>query len=235
MKSLITVLYFTLMLFLVAFLFRDLGYKYDEALFISATFLPTIVLAHQLSNGFRFKKNENIFALISFIIGVFILQLLLITLANYILGKFFYLFGYLEANEDEMPDITINPIWIFMVFMLYYLPYRFIIERIFKNSDEIRKVEFVPNRKRITLFVSDIIYVESCDTEVWLYTKEDKFKSKTNISSWERELGESFVRVHRSYLVNKNSVCSLETAQLTLNDGREIPISRSYKDRIFNK
>ncbi len=228
MKSFFIALYFTAMLFIVAFLIADFGYAYPDALFVSSTYLPTIVLAHALTRNIKFRGGVQIFGALLATFGIFILQLLLITLANYAMHRLSY--------EITMPKIVINPILVFMIFMLYYLPYRLIILRLFKESraeHEERRMEFVSNRKRINLYVRDILYVESCDTEVWIHTLAgESHRSRTNISSWQRELGDDFLRIHRSYLINLNSLQSIENSTVRLSTGLQLEVSRSYRGAV---
>ncbi len=228
MKPLVVTSYFAVMLFVVAFLVTDFGYSYPDALFISSTYLPTIVLAHTLTGGFKFNGGTNIVGAILAIIGIFILQLLLIALANYALQRLSY--------EVNVPEIAINPILIFLIFMLYYLPYRLIIDKLFTQSQSERQqrtVEFISNRKRITISIQDILYVESCDTEVWLHTTGgESHRSRTNISGWQRELGDNFLRIHRSYLVNGDSIDSAQREEVTLKGGAKLPVSRSYQQSV---
>lgn len=228
MKSIITTLYFAIMLFIVAYLIVDFGYTFLDALFISSTYLPTIVLVHYLTNGFRFKSKINIVSALLAIIGIFILQLLLITLANYALTGLSY--------DIMMPEIVINPILIFLIFILYYLPYRLIVDRSFKESkyeQEERKIEFISNRKRINLYIRDVLFIESCDTEVFLHTtRGESYRSRTNISTWQKELGVSFIRIHRSYIINKNYIDHTSKEEVTLMGGVKLSISRSYQQSV---
>lgn len=228
MKIVITTLYFTVMAFVVASLIADLGYTYPDALFVSTTYLPSIVLAHKLSNGFRSKANANPVGAISLIVAIFILQLLFITLANYAIDKLSY--------QITMPDIVINPVLVFLIFMLYYLPYRILVVRLFKEDRAeagSRQIDFVSNRRRVTLAVRDILYVESRDTEVWLHTiGGESFRSKTNISGWERELEGDFLRIHRSYIVNIAHTKRVDDTSVELVTGVQLDVSRSYRSKL---
>lgn len=217
------------MMFIVALLISDLGYTYLDALFIASTYLPTLVLVHTLTDGLKIRRRIDIITAPLAVIALFILQLLLITLANYSLRRLSY--------QITMPEIVINPILVFMISMLYYLPYRLIIGRFFKESKadrEQRVVEFVSNRKRVKRQVAEILYIESCDTEVRLHTTDgESYRNRTNISNWQRELGDDFVRIHRSYLVNGDFIDRVNREQMTLKGSDvTLPISRSYQSEI---
>jgi DNA-binding LytR/AlgR family response regulator len=81
--------------------------------------------------------------------------------------------------------------------------------------------------------LSEIIYVESRDTEVWVYATEGRhYRNKTGISQWENLLGEDFIRVHRSFVVMKESIQDTLSVSLTLEDGTSIPVSRKYREAV---
>lgn len=85
----------------------------------------------------------------------------------------------------------------------------------------------------------DMLYIES-DSEYVNYHFEDgkKIMANQSLSKLLNELPSQFIRVHRSYIVNKNKVTSLKGRSLMLSN-TEIPVSDSYfetvKDTVFNK
>ena len=89
---------------------------------------------------------------------------------------------------------------------------------------------FYSDRKSVTLPVNDIAYIESNDTEVHIVTLDgESYRNKTGIAQWENLLGEPFLRIHRSYLVNIDQA-SLSSPDSVLIPGKELPVSRKYKD-----
>lgn len=85
----------------------------------------------------------------------------------------------------------------------------------------------------------DILYIES-DSEYVNYHFQDgkKIMANQSLSKLLNELPSQFIRVHRSYIVNKNKVTSLKGRSLMLSN-TEIPVSDSYfeavKNTVFNK
>jgi DNA-binding LytR/AlgR family response regulator len=84
----------------------------------------------------------------------------------------------------------------------------------------------------VTLRQAEIAYVESNDTEVRIVTASgDTYRNKTGISQWENLLGDGFLRIHRSYLVN--TALSVLGAQDTVSiNGTSLPVSRKYKENV---
>lgn len=101
----------------------------------------------------------------------------------------------------------------------------------------------VPQTKRLTLEVderiyllpfSDILYCEVQGKETTVYTKTAHYTSHTSLSAIEKVLTtESFLKVHRSYLINTQAIKEIQpwfnqTYQVTMINGGKVPVSRSY-------
>ncbi len=78
----------------------------------------------------------------------------------------------------------------------------------------------------------DILYVESDNDYVIFYTSDKKIMSHQTLKSLEQKLPFSiFMRVHRSYIVNKQKVSALKGRDLLISDAK-IPVSDSYYDAV---
>lgn len=95
-------------------------------------------------------------------------------------------------------------------------------------------ITFNSEYRKITLTSTEIRYIESRDTEVWIYATEDRiFRNRTGITQWENLLGENFVRVHRSYLVRRDIILNVESEHVILNDDTEIPVSKTFRKNLL--
>ncbi|MGL4773928.1 MAG: LytR/AlgR family response regulator transcription factor [Clostridium sp.] len=83
--------------------------------------------------------------------------------------------------------------------------------------------------------LNEVIYVESSNKEVYLKyrDREDIFKMK--LDEVEEIFNRSFIRVHKSYLVNLNYINELNGNKVILESGQQIPVSRSFKDNAFER
>ncbi len=230
MKIYIAPILSLVMMFAVAFLISDLGYSYISALFISSTFLPTVLLSYILLKNFKLSKDlSSVVGFISMIAGLYLLQLLFLALSNYTLHR-------IEYERVNVPELLTNPIFITIIFALYSLPLltlRFIKKG--AKDEEGRTVEFTSNRKRVKLLISEITYVESRDTEVFLHCiGGEELASRTNITSWSEELGKGFVRIHRAFLVNSRHIQHVTQSEVILFSGERLSISRTYRQRVEN-
>ncbi len=78
----------------------------------------------------------------------------------------------------------------------------------------------------------DIIYIES-DSEYVNYHLENgkKIMANQSLGKLESILPNSFLRVHRSYIVNKEKVTGLKNRELLLSN-KKIPVSDSYYNNV---
>ena len=91
------------------------------------------------------------------------------------------------------------------------------------------------NKKMIKVIFDDIIYVESKREYVSLICNSNKVLLKMSISEIETMLPtNNFIRIHRSYIVNKNKVNTYAMAEIEVNN-IILPIGITYKDDVLLK
>lgn len=84
------------------------------------------------------------------------------------------------------------------------------------------------NRKQILIPLQRILFIESLGDYVQLHTKEEKHMTKEKISELDRRLPDSFIRSHRSFIVNKDHVSQYNKEEIII-EGKIIPIGRKYR------
>jgi len=90
------------------------------------------------------------------------------------------------------------------------------------------------NKKHIKVEFEQILYVESIKDYVRIHTSEKSITTKDKISDFEKKLPPTFLRVHRSFIVNTNKITAFTKQDVEINE-REIPIGRSYKEAILKR
>ena len=87
--------------------------------------------------------------------------------------------------------------------------------------------------KVFRIFYRDISYVESMKEYVAYHTPAGRTLSLGSLKNLEKELpADQFMRVHKSYIVNKQMVSTLEGNQLHVGKVK-IPIGASYRERVL--
>lgn len=75
--------------------------------------------------------------------------------------------------------------------------------------------------------VEEIQYVEAFSHRISVVTTKGIYELRKPLSEMETLLGEGFVRCHRSYLLGLHFVAGLSKTKVTLDNGTELPLSRS--------
>lgn len=79
---------------------------------------------------------------------------------------------------------------------------------------------------------TDIRYIESDSEYVTFYTKDRKIMSHQSLKALEQELpSDTFMRVHRSFIINKQHVSALKGRELSVGEVK-IPVSNTYYDQV---
>jgi len=78
---------------------------------------------------------------------------------------------------------------------------------------------------------NDILYIKSDDVYVDIHTHNGIVVQRKLLKEIAEELPENFVRVHRSYIVNKHYIEHRSSRELIVR-GEEIPLSRMYKQNL---
>ena len=83
----------------------------------------------------------------------------------------------------------------------------------------------------VPICLSGILFIEAYEHKNTIHTDSHDYHIYEYMDSLERRLsGYGFVRAHRSYIVNPKRVANINNYMITLDDGREIPVSKArYK------
>jgi len=93
-----------------------------------------------------------------------------------------------------------------------------------------RTITFPKTGGDIKINADDILYAEVLSHTVILNLVKGKEEFQMRISDMENLLGEGFFKCHRSYIVSMKYVKRVTKTAMVLNDGQEIPLSRSLYD-----
>ncbi len=90
----------------------------------------------------------------------------------------------------------------------------------------------------VKLKLKDIIYIEALENYVTLTTHDDKFTIHFTMKAIENQLPSGiFIRVHRSYIINKSMIQTIKENSLDLIVGdtlKSIPVGKSFRDTLLN-
>jgi DNA-binding LytR/AlgR family response regulator len=90
------------------------------------------------------------------------------------------------------------------------------------------------NKRVIKVNLTDILYVEGLSEYVQIYTRKRKIITKTSMTNMEEKLpSESFLRIHKSFIVSQSKIEAFTAHSIEV-PGKELPIGRSYKNRVID-
>ena len=230
MKRLLVISYWVLSVLLVSLIVTSLGYGFLEALLIGTMFLPGALAARYFFPKVDFKdRKTGIRDTVFIVLGILIAEMLLFVIAEYYID-------YLRQNWlTPPPQILTNPIFITLILTILATGCYFFESWLDKKRPTPpAPIKFTSERKPVTLSLDEILYVESNDDVTIVYATEGRcYRNITPISRWEAILKPHFLRIHRSYLVNRTAVTGVDVDLLYIGE-TQLPISRKYREEVLS-
>lgn len=88
------------------------------------------------------------------------------------------------------------------------------------------------NKKKIKIFLSDILYIESKKEYINIVTAASSYITKFSLTDMEAQLPKDrFLRIHRSFIANREKINAFTSVAAELG-GKSLPIGRSYRDLV---
>ncbi|MBB2144396.1 response regulator [Pedobacter sp. LMG 31464] len=99
------------------------------------------------------------------------------------------------------------------------------------SDDE--QISIKSDKKHVLIKLSDIYYLESLGNYVKVWTDLNFLLTPRTLSSFEEQLpSEFFIRIHKSFILNKKFVHYMEGNTIYLKNNQQIPIGKNYKPII---
>ena len=103
---------------------------------------------------------------------------------------------------------------------------------VMSESGERSYIFFNVGKKKVKIFLDEILYIESLKEYVRIFTKTKSILTKFQLGQIENLLAKNnFIRVHRSFIVAKDKIDAFTAADIEIN-GKQIPVGRSYKELV---
>lgn len=143
----------------------------------------------------------------------------------------------IDSFELEVLDYLLKPI-AFERFLKACMRYK----RLFfqeKEAPEVKKAEteFLyakTNRKVAKIRISDILYIEGMSNYVKVVCTEQTFIIYSSMSAILQELPAYFLRIHKSYIVNKHKVTFFSKEHVEISEV-QLPIGKTYQQAVEKK
>lgn len=143
----------------------------------------------------------------------------------------------LESYEFDVVDYLLKPVT-FERFMIAIEKARRRLEQTAQNA--IRHPEapehiFIKTEYRIQkIDLADIFYIEALRDYIAIHTPGGKVLSLESLRNMEEMLPPNFIRIHKSYIINKNKIEFLERGKVVINK-QYLPVGETYRDKFLVK
>lgn len=247
MKTYFHALFWVGVLILLSLIFKPYYSSFSESFYFVAMLLPVAVVTCYFFNlylvpEFLFKRRYWKFTLYTFymlIISLY-LEMLVILVSFMFLAKYSY--GNMSPVSSDVFVLTVTLYFIVLLFSFITL-----IRNVFHKEKEIVELELEKKksepgsfsirseRQMKTLQFDHILFIESLGDYVKIHLSDGQsLSTRERISKLEEILPDTFVRVHRSFIVHKFNVESFSRESVTVGD-QTIPISRKYRDEAWER
>ncbi|MEN8229742.1 MAG: LytTR family DNA-binding domain-containing protein [Bacteroidota bacterium] len=220
---------------------------YVEAFYYVSLLLPVVIGTSYFFNYFLvprylFTRKFRQFGLYSFY--MFVVSLCLELLASVIAMLVIVHFGINRTGPLVTDVFTLAVILYFIVLFksfILLIKHYFVDQRTIQELEakqlQLEKGYFTvrSNRKTSKIAYDELLFIESLADYIELHLADGiTISTKEKISHIEQELPGSFLRIHRSFIVNTTKVSSFSRESVLIGE-KELPISRSYKKVVVAK
>ncbi len=105
----------------------------------------------------------------------------------------------------------------------------------FSSSSSVQDDAFIyvkENKRVVKVLLNEILYIEGLSEYVKIHTVDKKIVTKTSMSGMEDKLPDTdFLRIHKSYIVSLRKIQAFTATSIEIG-GKELPVGRSYKNRV---
>ncbi|MDF1695223.1 MAG: LytTR family DNA-binding domain-containing protein [Saprospiraceae bacterium] len=84
----------------------------------------------------------------------------------------------------------------------------------------------------IKVFLEDILFIKSDNDYTEVYIDDKKLISAESLKQWLDDFPHILLRIHKSYLVNKDKIQQISSTHVIIDGNHEIPIGRAYKEQV---
>ena len=215
-----------------------------EAFYYVSLLMPVIIGTSYFFNyflvpRFLFKRKFFLFGLYSVYMMVVSVCLEMLAAISALL-----LIVYYGINENAVLFTDIFTMAGILYFIVLVTSFILLIRHYFMDQRAINSLEVKQaridqgyftvrsNRQTSRISYDDLVYLESLGDYIEFHLDNGrKISSLEKISHMENKLPDGFLRIHRSFIVNRSKISAFAMDHVMMGD-KELPISRSYKQKV---
>jgi two-component system, LytTR family, response regulator LytT len=157
-----------------------------------------------------------------------------------------FIISFMYLANFEMDQMALNSrdtmlMAVVLYMVVFFGSFLIMVQQLFESHRELEDLktekkkmenpflELTSNRKLVRIPYENIIYIESLADYITLHsTDKRQITSKEKISVLEEKLPDFFIRIHRSFIVNRKKVTGFSNNEVEVG-AMVLPIGRSYK------
>lgn len=233
-------------IFALLVLIRAFGFSWEDKVnafyFVGMIFLIVIGTSYffnyVLVPKFYYTKRYGRFAFYTFCMAIisFYLEMLVLLFSYIYLADL----NYLGLDSDAAQPMLLAIVLYFLVLVGGFLlmitqinENRQVIQQLVDEKEKMNKsfLEIMSNRKICKIPCEEIIYIESLSNYVKIITINKEISSKEKISRLSEKLPDSFLRIHRSFIINTERIKERSLDEVLVEDVR-LNIGRTYRKEV---
>jgi hypothetical protein len=227
-------------------LFSNWFSGHAEAFYFVSLLLPVVMATSYFFNYFLVPRYLFTRKFRQF--GIYSLYMLVVSLCLELLASVtaMLLIVYMGVNQAGPLVTDVFTLAMILYFVVLIKSFILLIKHYFMDQTAIGELEeqqlklqkgyltIRSNRKTSRISYDDLLYIESLADYIKIHRESgQEVISKEKISHIEKELPDSFIRIHRSFIVNRSKVTSFTRENITLRE-LELPIGRTYKNEVVD-
>lgn len=220
---------------------------YIEAFYYVSLLLPVVIATSYFFNYFLVPRY--LFQRKFFLFGLYSFYLLIVSLCLELVASVVAMLLIIQFGINRTgPLVTdVFTLALILYFIVLFKSFILLIKHYFVDQGAISRLEeqqskmekgFITvrsNRKTSRIEYDALLYIESMADYIAIHRIDgEEVISKEKISHMEHRLPESFLRIHRSFIVNVSKITSFSREKVVVGE-IELPVSRTYRSEVVSK
>ena len=219
--------------------------NYGDAFYFVTFLLPVAMCTSYFFNYYlvpNYLLKKRIFKFAAYVLYTIVfsllLQMVVITTSFIVIANYNY--GNLKPLMSNIfvLFIAVYVLVLLKAFVLLYLHIQNSDLEIAELQENVAQLEtdsitVRSNRSFEHLLLKDILYLESFGDYVKIHSEKRVVTTRENISDLDDSLPDYFIRIHRSFIINRDHVKRYSSAAVHLKNNIDLPISRSCKKQAL--
>jgi DNA-binding LytR/AlgR family response regulator len=135
----------------------------------------------------------------------------------------------LEGYELQVTDYLLKP----FRFDRFLKAVNAVKNKIVKSdANEPKNIFIKVDRKHVQVAIDQIQYIESYGNYVKIWIGREYHLTPRTMSSFEEELKDSLIRIHKSFLIQKSFIEYVEGNSIVMKNGNQVSVGKVYKNDV---